>query len=275
MSDETEEKGGAWETLKDAFKLAGSDDEGEKDDESGEDSEDEETSDSEDGASGESDERSEGLSEEEVENPEQADDPYEAARIKVEKLEDDPPADISDWPDDQAKYETFGGADTEAYDEGATMNLGPPALRRFPDGSVEVEGEKVDNPEDYKGPPIKGGPTDPAVDASEVDTEKNTKVDQEGNREDGGEEGEDSSESDDDSSGEAESSTEDSASSDEGESSGGSEPSGEAESSGGNESPGQAESSSPNDGSEGDESSSEDGEGGSSGEERREQEQSS
>ncbi|MGI8596452.1 MAG: hypothetical protein ACR2LY_04110 [Thermoleophilaceae bacterium] len=247
MSDETEEKSGAWETLKDAFKLAGEDESGE--DESGEGSEDEaaegdsgeEPSESDDDASAESDGGSEELSEEEVENPEQADDPYEAARIKVERLEDDPPADISDWPNDQAKYETFGGADTEAYDEGATMNLGPPALRRFPDGSVEVEGEKVDNPEDYKGPPIKGGPTDPAVDASEVDTEKNTKVDQEGNREDGGDEGEGSAESDDDSSGEAES--------------------------------GDAESSS--DGSESGESSSEDEEVDSSGEERREQEQTS
>jgi len=221
MSDETEEKGGAWETLKDAFKLAGSDDEGEKDDEKGDESGeeesagDEETSESEDGASGESDDGSEELSEEEVENPEQADDPYEAARIKVEKLEDNPPADISDWPDDQAKYETFGGADTEAYDEGATVNLGPPALRRFPDGSIEIEGEKVDNPDDYKGPPIKGGPTDPAVDASEVDTEKDTKVDQEGNPENDDSDGDDSSEQE-ESSGEADNESSDEESSSEG-----------------------------------------------------------
>ena len=262
MSDETEEKSGAWETLKDAFKLAGEDESGEEsEDEAAEGDSGEETSESEDDASAESDGGSEELSEEEVENPEQADDPYEAARIKVERLEDDPPADISDWPNDQAKYETFGGADTEAYDEGATMNLGPPALRRFPDGSVEIEGEKVDNPEDYKGPPIKGGPTDPAVDASEVDTEKNTKVDQEGNREDGGDEGEGSADSG--SSGEAESSSDGSASSDEDESSSGSDPSG------------QGESSSSSDGSESGESSSEDEEVDSSGEERREQEQTS
>ncbi|MEJ7718510.1 MAG: hypothetical protein WKF31_11290 [Thermoleophilaceae bacterium] len=201
MSDETEEKSGAWETLKDAFKLAGERREPAR------------TSPARSprtkprkatparrrpsrttarAASPTMGRRSSPRRKSRI--PEQADDPYEAARIKVERLEDDPPADISDWPDDQAKYETFGGADTEAYDEGATMNLGPPALRRFPDGSVEIEGEKVDNPEDYKGPPIKGGPTDPAVDASEVDTEKDTKVDQEGNREDGGDEGEDSSE---------------------------------------------------------------------------------
>ena len=264
MSDETEEKGGAWETLKDAFKLAGSDEKDEeKDDESGEEESagDEETSESEDGASGESDDGSEELSEEEVENPEQADDPYEAARIKVEKLEDNPPADISDWPDDQAKYETFGGADTEAYDEGATVNLGPPALRRFPDGSIEIEGEKVDNPEDYKGPPIKGGPTDPAVDASEVDTDKDTKVDQEGNREDdGSDEGEDSSEGGHDSSEGGDSSDE------AGEASGGVESSGRSEASDEAEASGEAESSDGEPSSEGTEAS---------GEEPGEQEQTS
>ncbi len=28
------------------------------------------------------------------------------------------------------------------------------------DGSIEIEGEKVDNPEDYKGEPVPGGPKD-------------------------------------------------------------------------------------------------------------------
>ena len=34
-------------------------------------------------------------------------------------------------------------------------------MRHHDDGSVTVKGEKVDNPDDYKGEPIPGGPTDP------------------------------------------------------------------------------------------------------------------
>jgi hypothetical protein len=41
------------------------------------------------------------------------------------------------------------------------MKLGPPDVRHHEDGSVSIQGEKVDNPEDYKGEPIPGGPTDP------------------------------------------------------------------------------------------------------------------
>ena len=34
-------------------------------------------------------------------------------------------------------------------------------MRHHEDGSVSVDGEKVDNPDEYKGEPIPGGPTDP------------------------------------------------------------------------------------------------------------------
>ena len=34
-------------------------------------------------------------------------------------------------------------------------------MRHHEDGSVTVDGEKVDNPDEYKGDPIPGGPTDP------------------------------------------------------------------------------------------------------------------
>jgi len=34
-------------------------------------------------------------------------------------------------------------------------------VRHHEDGTVSVDGEQVDNPEDYKGEPIPGGPTDP------------------------------------------------------------------------------------------------------------------
>ena len=85
----------------------------------------------------------------------------EEAQQRMKELEEgDLPSDLSEWPSDAAKYETYG-ADDDAYGEGATSKLGPPDLKRFTDGSVEVDGKKVDNPDDYKGEPIKGGlPTD-------------------------------------------------------------------------------------------------------------------
>jgi len=86
----------------------------------------------------------------------------EEAKEKVKQLEDEPPEKLEDWPDDKAKYETFGGAEgDESYDESVTGKLGPSSLRHREDGSVEIEGEKVDDPEEYKGDPIPGGPTDP------------------------------------------------------------------------------------------------------------------
>jgi hypothetical protein len=84
------------------------------------------------------------------------------AKEEVRALEEEPPEKLEDWPDGNAKYETFGGPEGEtAYEEGPTARLGPSDVRHHDDGSVSVEGEKVDNPDDYKGDPIPGGPTDP------------------------------------------------------------------------------------------------------------------
>ena len=81
----------------------------------------------------------------------------EQAKEEMRALEEgDLPGDIDEWPSGPAKYETFG-IDDEAYGEGATEKLGPPNLERHSDGSVSVDGEKVDNPDDYKGEPIAGG----------------------------------------------------------------------------------------------------------------------
>jgi hypothetical protein len=78
-------------------------------------------------------------------------------------LEENPPKRLEDWPDDKRKYETFGGREGDhGYEEGPERKLGPSGLRHLEDGSVELDGEKVDNPEDYKGEPIPGGPTDPS-----------------------------------------------------------------------------------------------------------------
>jgi hypothetical protein len=91
----------------------------------------------------------------------------EQAQKEMADLEDsdDLPQDPSDWPSGPAKYETFG-KDDAAYGDGATEKLGPANLERHEDGSVTIDGEQVDNPDDYKGEPIVA-----AVDAIEDDSD--------------------------------------------------------------------------------------------------------
>ena len=95
---------------------------------------------------------------------------WEKAREKVKELEDDPPKDLKEWPDDEAKYVTFGGGEGDhGYDEGPEAKLGPSSVRRHEDGSVEIDGEKVDNPDDYKMESIKGTSDHPADHADDSD----------------------------------------------------------------------------------------------------------
>jgi hypothetical protein len=101
----------------------------------------------------------------------------ENAKEKMEDLEENPPEKLEDWPDDAAKYETFGGPEgEESYDESVTSKLGPSSLRHHEDGKVTIEGEEVDNPDEYKGEPIPGGPTDP--DAPQDSTTRRVRGDQ-------------------------------------------------------------------------------------------------
>ena len=82
----------------------------------------------------------------------------------MEELEEgDPPEKLEDWPGGKAKYQTYGGPDSGegGYEDGATAKLGPSNLRHHEDGSVTIEGEEVDDPDEYKGEPIPGGPSDP------------------------------------------------------------------------------------------------------------------
>jgi hypothetical protein len=72
----------------------------------------------------------------------------------------EPPTDLDDWPDGPAKYLTYGSEEDEVYGVGVTAKLGPANLERFDDGSISIDGEKVDDPDDYKGEPLAGGPTD-------------------------------------------------------------------------------------------------------------------
>jgi hypothetical protein len=88
---------------------------------------------------------------------------YEEAKQEVRELEEEgPPESLEDWPEGQAKYETFGGPEGEhGYHDGPEEQLDPSSLRHHEDGRVTIEGEEIDDPEKYKGEPIPGGPTDP------------------------------------------------------------------------------------------------------------------
>jgi hypothetical protein len=101
---------------------------------------------------------------EEHKKAEEAKQKHEHAEQKMKELEqaDELPSDLEEWPADEAKYVTFGGPEGDhSYDEGPESKLGPSSLQRNPDGSITIEGEEVDDPDEYKGEPIVGGPTDP------------------------------------------------------------------------------------------------------------------
>src|SRR3954447_23617684 len=86
----------------------------------------------------------------------------EAKQVMSELEEGDPPDQLEDWPGGKAKYQTYGGPEGEqGYDEAATQKLGPSSLRHHEDGNVTIEGEEVDDPDEYKSEPIPGGPSDP------------------------------------------------------------------------------------------------------------------
>ena len=93
----------------------------------------------------------------------EAEEKHESAKKTMEEIEKNPPEKLEDWPDDEAKYQTFGGSEDgeSTYDEKHEEALGEHSVRHHEDGSVEVKGEEADDPDKYKGEPIPGGPTDP------------------------------------------------------------------------------------------------------------------
>jgi hypothetical protein len=114
----------------------------------------------------------------------EAEEKHERAKEKMEELEKNPPEKLEDWPDDEAKYETFGGGESN-YDEQHEEALGEADVRHHEDGKVEVKGEEADNPDEYKGEPIPGGPTDPDAPAMPgEDKENEAKASSEGSDDD-------------------------------------------------------------------------------------------
>ena len=95
----------------------------------------------------------------------------EEAKKEMERLEEgDPPEKLEDWPDGKAKYETFGGPEGDhSYEDGPEAKLGESGVRHHEDGSVSIDGEEVDNPDEYKGEPVPGGTTDPEAPENRAD----------------------------------------------------------------------------------------------------------
>ena len=123
------------------------------------------------------------MPDEAAEKAEASEQEQDEAKKEMEQLEDNPPEKLEDWPDGKAKYETLGGPEgTHTYEEGPEKNLGPSGVRHHEDGSVSIDGEKVDNPDEYKGDPIPGGPTDP--NATGVPGEKKEDQDDDGKSDD-------------------------------------------------------------------------------------------
>jgi hypothetical protein len=114
------------------------------------------------------------MSREESTKAREAEEKFEAAQKKMREIEKNPPEKLEDWPDDAAKYQTFGGSEDgdSSYDEQLENALGEHSVRHHDDGSVEVKGEQVDNPDDYKAEPIPGGPTDPDAPAAPGEKKK-------------------------------------------------------------------------------------------------------
>ena len=100
---------------------------------------------------------------EELSSKEKTQQEEEELDAKMKEMEEDPPEKLEDWPDSgPMKYKTFGGGEGDhGYDEGPEKKLGPSSLAHKEDGSVEIEGEEVDDPDEFKAEPIPGGPTDP------------------------------------------------------------------------------------------------------------------
>jgi len=108
---------------------------------------------------------------------------WDKGHEKIREMEemDDPPTDLKDWPDDEAKYVTFGGGEGDhGYEDGPEKKLGPSSLERHEDGSITIEGEQVDNPEDYKADPVGAAVETPTPDDKDTSGDERSEDDDSG-----------------------------------------------------------------------------------------------
>ena len=122
---------------------------------------------------------------------------WEKASETIRELEeqDEPPTGLKDWPDDEAKYITYGGGEGDhGYDEGPEKKLGPSSLERHEDGSITIEGEEVDNPDDYKADPVGAAVDTPTPDDKEAPEDSAESDDSDEDEDEGSDSGDDSRE---------------------------------------------------------------------------------
>ena len=140
---------------------------------------------------------------EESQKAQEKEEERQSARERMDEIEENPPDNLEDWPDDAAKYETFGGPEGEhSYEEGPEKKLGPSSLRHLEGGGVAIEGEEVDDADKYKGEPIPGGPTDPEapqdLTTQKIREDQGRQLESEKNGDDGDESGDQDDDGDED-----------------------------------------------------------------------------
>jgi len=99
----------------------------------------------------------------------EVEDAYKKGEEKVKELEKDPPKNLEGLAQRSRKVRHVRRA------RGRALLRGGPRVQARPvrpeghnrDGSVEIDGEEVDDPSKYKGDPIPGGPTDDGLGASD------------------------------------------------------------------------------------------------------------
>ena len=92
---------------------------------------------------------------------------YRKGEEKVKELEKDPPKNLEDWPDDHAKYVTFGGPDgSHSYEEGPESKLGPSGLRHHAGRQHRDRRREGRRPLEVQGRPDPGRPDRSGANAS-------------------------------------------------------------------------------------------------------------
>ena len=99
---------------------------------------------------------------EEARAPSAAEERGRRGQAGMSELEEgDPPKDLADWPAARRSTSPTAAPTAGELRRRRHLEARPSSLRHHEDGSVTIEGEEVDDPDEYKGEPIPGGPSDP------------------------------------------------------------------------------------------------------------------
>ena len=95
-------------------------------------------------------------------NERDLDQEVEDAKEEVKELEENPPEKLEDWPTGRAKYDDVRRSRARDLLRRGGHRQARSLGRPLPRGrTVTKDGEEVDNPDEFNGEPIPGGPTDP------------------------------------------------------------------------------------------------------------------